>query len=158
MGVARRRLEPNVPLKFGIGLFLVGLGFLVLVAGAAPSGALTPALFIILVYLFHAMGELCFSPIGLSSMTRLSVTRMTGLMMGTWFLATAAGNFIAALIAQTTGAVGAGPDTILNVYTRIGGFSMAVGLAVMAVSPLVVRLMHLDAIADPAGGDNAAGA
>lgn len=156
--LARRRLEPNVPLKFGIGLFLVGLGFLVLVAGAAPSGALTPALFIILVYLFHAMGELCFSPIGLSSMTRLSVTRMTGLMMGTWFLATAAGNFIAALIAQTTGAVGAGPDTILNVYTRIGGFSMAVGLAVMAVSPLVVRLMHLDAIPDAAGGDNAVGA
>lgn len=152
--LARRRLEPNVPLKFGIGLFLVGLGFLVLVAGAAPSGALTPALFIILVYLFHAMGELCFSPIGLSSMTRLSVTRMTGLMMGTWFLATAAGNFIAALIAQTTGAVGASPDTILNVYVRIGGFSMAVGMVVMALSPLIVRLMHLDVLVECAAGDN----
>ncbi|MDR7258558.1 POT family proton-dependent oligopeptide transporter [Sphingomonas sp. BE270] len=146
--LARRRLEPNVPLKFGIGLILVGLGFLVLVAGAAPRGALTPALFIVLVYLFHAMGELCFSPIGLSSMTRLSVTRMTGLMMGTWFLSTAAGNFIAALIAQTTGAASAGPDTILNVYTRIGGFSIVVGLGVAALSPLVVRLMHLDTIAD----------
>ena len=73
---------------------------------------------------------------------------MTGLMMGTWFLSTAAGNFIAALIAQTTGAASAGPDTILNVYTRIGGFSIVVGLGVAALSPLVVRLMHLDTIAD----------
>ena len=103
------------------------------------------------------MGELCFSPIGLSSMTRLSVTRMTGLMMGTWFLATAVGNFIAALIAQATGAAGAGPDTILTVYTRIGGFSMVVGLGVIALRPLVVRLMHLGTIADTSdSGDSLA--
>ena len=145
--LARRGYEPSVPLKFGIGLGLVGLGFLVLVGGVAPGTALTPAAFIIVLYLLHAMGELCFSPIGLSSMTRLSVGSMTGLMMGTWFLATSAGNFIAALIAQATGGQGAGPDTILVVYSRIGWSAVIAGGLVALVSPWVVRLMHLDALA-----------
>jgi POT family proton-dependent oligopeptide transporter len=145
--LARRGFEPSVPLKFGIGLCLVGLGFLVLVGGVAPGTALTPAVFIILLYLLHAMGELCFSPIGLSSMTRLSVGSMTGLMMGTWFLATSAGNFIAALIAQATGGQGAGPDTILVVYSRIGWSAVIAGGLVALVSPWVVRRMHLDALA-----------
>lgn len=144
--LARRRAEPSVPLKFGIGLFLVGLGFLVLVGGVAPGTALTPAVFIILLYLLHSMAELCFSPIGLSSMTRLSVGSMTGLMMGTWFLATSAGNFIAALIAQATGGQNAGPDTILVVYSRIGWSAVIAGGLVALVSPWVVRLMHLDAL------------
>ncbi|QNA86489.1 peptide MFS transporter [Sphingomonas sp. So64.6b] len=149
--LAKRNLEPNAPLKFGIGLILVGLGFLVLVAGAIASGTgLTPALFIILLYLFHTMAELCFSPVGLSSMTRLSIGSMTGLMMGTWFLATAAGNFIAALIAQTTGGENVGPEKILDVYSNIGWFSMGVGVVVIGVSPFVKRLMHLDKLGDPA--------
>jgi POT family proton-dependent oligopeptide transporter len=146
--LARRRLEPSVPLKFGVGLVLVGLGFLVLVAGAAEGGALTPMVFIILLYLFHSMAELCFSPIGLSSMTRLPIASMTGLMMGTWFLSTAAGNFIAAMIAQATGGAGGGPDTILHVYSNIAWFSMTVGVVVMALSPFVIRLMHLETIGD----------
>jgi POT family proton-dependent oligopeptide transporter len=109
---------------------------------------LTPAVFIILLYLFHSMAELCFSPIGLSSMTRLPIASMTGLMMGTWFLSTAAGNFIAAMIAQATGGAGGGPDTILHVYSNIAWFSMTVGVVVMALSPFVIRLMHLETIGD----------
>jgi len=98
--------------------------------------------------MLHSMGELCFSPIGLSSMTRLSVASMTGLMMGTWFLATAAGNFIAGLIAQATGGEGAGPAQVLEVYGRIGWFSMGVGVVVLVLAPFVTRLMHLDTIGD----------
>ncbi|AOH86237.1 MFS transporter [Sphingomonas panacis] len=148
--LAKRRLEPSVPLKFGIGLMLVGVGFIVLVAGATASGnGLTPALFIILLYMFHSMAELCFSPIGLSSMTRLSVASMTGLMMGTWFLATAAGNFIASVIAQATGGDNAGPDQVLHVYTSISWFSIGVGVLVVLVSPWVKRLMHLDLLDAP---------
>jgi len=148
--LAKRRLEPSVPLKFGIGLMLVGVGFIVLVAGATASGnGLTPALFIILLYMFHSMAELCFSPIGLSSMTRLSVASMTGLMMGTWFLATAAGNFIASVIAQATGGDNVGPDQVLHVYTSISWFSIGVGVLVVLVSPWVKRLMHLDLLDAP---------
>ena len=145
----KRRLEPSSPAKFGIGLILCGAGFLVLVAGAAMAGEnLTPVLFVFLIYLFHTMAELCFSPVGLSAMTRLSVPSMVGLVMGTWFLAMAAGNFIAGLIARATGSGDAGGVTqVLDVYSRIGWFAIVVGGLVLLVSPYVKRLMHLDLIA-----------
>lgn len=143
--LGKRGWEPSAPFKFGIGLVGVGAGFMVLVAGAAAyAGAPTPVIFVILVYLIHTMAELCFSPVGLAAMTRLSLPSMTGLMMGTWFLATAAGNFIAGLIAQATGGEGAGPDKVLDVYTRIGWFSIGIGVVVLVVSPFVAKLMHLD--------------
>ena len=144
----KRRLEPSSPAKFGIGLILCGAGFLVLVAGAAMAGQdLTPLLFVILIYLFRTMAELCFSPVGLSAMTRLSVPNMVGLVMGTWFLAMAAGNFIAGLIARATGSGDAnGVAQVLDVYSRIGWFSIGVGVIVLLVSPMITRLMHLDTI------------
>lgn len=145
--LARRGREPSAPAKFGIGLVLVGAGFLVLVAGAAAAGSgLTPAVFIFLLYLFHTLGELCFSPVGLSAMTRLSVASMAGLMMGTWYLAMAGGEFIAGLIAQATGGKDVPPDRILWVYSHIGWFAVGVGVVVVVVSPLVRRLMHLDTL------------
>ncbi len=150
--LGRRRLEPSAPAKFGIGLVLVGGGFLVLVAGADAAGSgLTPAIFIFLVYLFHTFGELCFSPVGLSAMTRLSVASMVGLMMGTWYLAMAGGEYIAGLIAEATGGADVPADRILHVYSHIGWFAVAGGIGVVLVSPIVKRLMHLDTIgADPA--------
>jgi len=145
--LGKRRLEPNTPAKFGIGLILIAVGFMALVLGARASGdALTPAIFILAVYFFHTMAELCFSPVGLSAMTRLTVPSMVGLIMGTWFLATAAGNFIAGLIARSTGGEGAGPETVLEVYTKIGWFAAAVGILVILVSPYIKRLMHLDTL------------
>ena len=68
--------------------------------------------------------------------------------MGTWFLATAGGNFLAAKIAQATGGEGASPDQILDVYQRIGWYVIVVGLVAVPVSWLVKRLMHLDTLAD----------
>lgn len=149
----KRRLEPSSPAKFGIGLILCGAGFLVLVAGAAMAGqSLTPVIFVFLIYLLHTMAELCFSPVGLSAMTRLSVSNMVGLVMGTWFLAMAAGNFIAGLIARATGSGEAGDVTqVLDVYSRIGWFSVVVGGLVLLVSPYVKRMMHLDLIAAEKG-------
>ena len=147
--LARIGREPSAPFKFGIGLILVGAGFFALILGA-PAEGLTPAIFVALLYIFHSAGELCFSPVGLSSMTRLSVAQMTGLMMGTWFLATAGGNFLAGLIAQATGGEGAGTAQVLEVYGRIGWVSMGLGVLVLAVAPFVSRLMHLDTLGAPA--------
>jgi len=141
--LGRAGREPSAPFKFGIGLILVGAGFFVLTLGA-PAQGLTPAIFVVLLYMLHSMAELCFSPIGLSSMTRLSVPSMTGLMMGTWFLATAGGNFIAGLIAQATGGEGAGVGRVLEVYGRIGWFAIGVGVVVLVLAPFVTKLMHLD--------------
>jgi POT family proton-dependent oligopeptide transporter len=153
----RRRLEPTAPAKFGIGLILCGTGFLVLVAGAAAAGAsLTPVIFVFLVYLFHTMAELSFSPVGLSAMTRLSVSSMVGLIMGTWFLAMGAGNFIAGLIARATDSEGAGVARVLEVYGQIGWFSVGVGVVVVLLSPRVNRMMHLDLLAGEEKGEGKA--
>ena len=153
--MGKRGIEPSAPLKFALGLIQVGLGFIVLVYGAGREGELTPMIFIILLYLLHSTAELCFSPVGLSSMTRLAVGSITGLMMGTWFLATAAGNFLAAQIAKLT--EGADPDHILDVYAWIGWIVIAIGLGAIPLSWLVKRLMHLDSLGKDEVGDDLLG-
>ena len=72
--LGRKGLEPSSPLKFGMGVVQVGLGFLVLVWGANSVGmdAAVPVVFIFLIYLLHTTGELCLSPVGLSAMNRLA--------------------------------------------------------------------------------------
>lgn len=148
--LGKRGLEPSAPLKFALGLIQVGLGFIVLVYGAGRDGAMTPMLYIILLYLLHSTAELCFSPVGLSSMTRLAVGSIVGLMMGTWFLATAAGNFVAAVIAQFT--TGTDPDHVLTVYSRIGWTVIVIGILAVPLSMLINRLMHLDTIGNSEPG------
>jgi len=88
--------QPSSPTKFSIGLVSVGLGFLVLVpaAGAAAAGAKVGLGWLFTTYLIHTIGELCLSPVGLSSMTRLAPARIVSLMMGVWFLGASVGNFL----------------------------------------------------------------
>lgn len=155
--LGRRNLEPSAPAKFGLGLIQLGAGFLILVAGAASvgNGALVPVLFIFLIYLFHTMGELCLSPVGLSAMNRLSPAHMASLIMGTWFFASATGNFAAGLIASATGAEAAGGEgasraVVMAVYNQIGWIAVAVGVGVIVISPLIKKLMHLDTLSDDA--------
>jgi POT family proton-dependent oligopeptide transporter len=99
--LARRNLDPSIPVKFGLGLILLGMGFLIM-AGAAKLVAaghkVWPA-WLITTYLVHTFGELCLSPVGLSSVTKLAPRRLVGQMMGTWFLGASLGNLLAGLIA-----------------------------------------------------------
>src|SRR5262249_32617728 len=84
MWLARRKLEPSLPLKFGFGLLLLALGFLVM-AGAAvfvARGQKVLPYWLILTYLLHTFGELCVSPVGLSSVTKLAPKALVGQMMG----------------------------------------------------------------------------
>ena len=113
--LGKRNLDPSAPAKFGLGIIQLGLGFLVLVWGANAAGSeMTPVIFIFLIYLLHTTGELCLSPVGLSAMTRLSVPKMVGLIMGAWFLASGFGNFAAAQIAKLTTADGGGADQVVS--------------------------------------------
>ncbi len=145
----KRGWEPSAAAKFGLGVIQLGLGFLVLVWGAKSAGAnLTPVMFIFLIYLLHTTGELCLSPVGLSAMTRLSVPNMVGLVMGAWFLASGAGNFVAAQIAKLTAAEGGGSDQVLNVYSNVGWLAVAAGVGLILISPIIKKLMHLDTLAE----------
>ena len=154
--LGRKGLEPSAPAKFGLALVQLGAGFLVLVAGAS-NGVATPVLFIFLIYLLHTTGELCLSPVGLSAMNRLSPAHMASLIMGTWFFASATGNFAAGLIAAATGSESASGEaasqqTVLDVYSSIGWIAIAVGVGVFVISPLIKKLMHLDTLKDVDAG------
>jgi POT family proton-dependent oligopeptide transporter len=153
--LGRRGMEPSAPMKFGFAMLQLGFGFLVLKWGAeaAGIGSATPVLFIFLIYLFHTTGELCLSPVGLSAMNRLAPAHMASLIMGTWFFASATGNFTAGLIAAATGSErasgeGAGKALVLDVYQTIGFWAIGFGVLVVVVSPLIRKLMHLDTLRD----------
>lgn len=153
--LARRNAEPSAPFKFGLAVIQVGLGFLVLVWGAQASGMgmAVPVIFIFLIYLLHTTGELCLSPVGLSAMNRLAPAHMASLIMGTWFFASATGNFAAGLISAAAGGDGlegaeAGKGLVLSVYSTVGWYAIGVGVVVLLVSPFVRKLMHLDTLKD----------
>ena len=160
--LGRRGLEPSTPAKFGLALIQLGGGFLVLVAGSAMGGEMTAVVFIFLIYLLHTTGELCLSPVGLSAMNRLAPAHMASLIMGTWFFASATGNFVAGLIAAATGSEaasgeGAAKQVVLDVYSQIGWVAIGVGVAVFVISPLIKKLMHLDTLKDENVGDDLLG-
>jgi POT family proton-dependent oligopeptide transporter len=93
------RRNPSSPAKFAVALFLLGLGFAVMIgaASAAASGARVSPLWLVLSYLLQTLGELCLSPVGLSAMSVLAPVRIAGLVMGVWFLALAVGNYLAGM-------------------------------------------------------------
>ncbi len=154
--LSRRRSEPNTPLKFALGIVQVGLGFAALYVGAETSRATgtVPMFWLILCYFLHATGELCLSPIGLSMITKLAPQNITGILMGTWFLAYSFAQYLAALIAQLTGvkadvaAIATSPkpaDTLMvygSVFGSIAYVAIAVGLVLVLVSPAIARRMH----------------
>lgn len=147
--LAKRGWEPNTPMKFALALAQVGLGFMVLVYGAGMVGAdgKIALIWIVLLYLLHTTGELCLSPVGLSVVTKLSVVKMVGFMMGTWFLASAAANYIAGQIAKLTSA-GNGTDgaealaRTMDVYWNVGLLAIGIALILALLSPLLKKGMH----------------
>jgi POT family proton-dependent oligopeptide transporter len=150
--LGRKGLEPSAPAKFGLALTQVGLGFLLFVWGANSVGAaaLTPVLFVFLIYLLHTTAELCLSPVGLSAMARLAPLHLASFVMGAWFYMTAVGNFVAGKIGEATGGEGGemSRDLVLSIYSQIGWIAIGISVLVLAVSPIVKRWMHLDKLED----------
>ncbi len=148
----KRGLEPSTPVKFGLAIIQVGLGFMVLVFGMEMAGSgQTALIWLVLIYLLHTTGELCLSPVGLSMVTKLSVARVVGMMMGVWFLASAYANFVAGRIAALTGVETEGGEVVdaaaaaanyIEVYTQVGLLAIGVGGALLLVSPWLKRAMH----------------
>ena len=153
IALAKRNMEPSTPIKFSIGIILVGLGFLALVYGMSSSEGLQTGVFwIILIYLLHTLGELCLSPVGLSSVTKLSPQRIVGFMMGMWFFASAAGNYVAGLIARATASDSSGvsndvfdltqKQSFMDVYTDVGLMAIGCGILLAILTPFLKKLMH----------------
>jgi len=139
--LAQRQMDPAAPLKFAFGLLLMGLGFLFMVAAAniVAGGASAPAYLLILTYLLTVFGELCVSPVGLSTVTKLAPARLMGQMMGVWFLGSSLGKLMAGLIAG-----GFDPDNLAAMPDRFLGivfFACGIGAVLLLVSPRITRLM-----------------
>ena len=136
--LARREANPSTPLKFALGLFGLAAGFFVLSWGAANATEAGPASmsWLVVTYFLHTVGELCLSPVGLSSMTKLAPKGRVGQMMGVWFIAAALGNLIAGLVAGRLEQL-APTDLFWNVAL----VSCGVGVLAVIMSPLMRRLM-----------------
>ncbi|WP_374275923.1 peptide MFS transporter [Brevundimonas sp.] len=151
--LAKRNMEPSTPVKFSFGLVLVGAGFLVLSFAAANAFNVdyrVPLIFLFLTYFFHTMGELCLSPVGLSMITKLSVDRVVGMMMGVWFMSSSVAHIAAGVIAQatTTDTVGGvvtdralALETYGSIFGSIGWTGVGVGVLLLVASPLLKKGM-----------------
>nr|WP_283773961.1 peptide MFS transporter [Aquiflexum sp. TKW24L] len=142
--LGRRNLEPSSPLKFAMGLILLGMGFLVMYFAAkiAASGNLAAPTWLIFTYLLHTFGELSLSPVGLSLVTKLAPAKYGGQMMGIWFLSVSLGNLFAGLIA---GEASGGTDEALaqmpGQYMIIVFTAVGAGLLLLLLSKPIRKLM-----------------
>jgi proton-dependent oligopeptide transporter, POT family len=151
--MAKKGIEPTIPIKFAIALMGVGAGFLFLVWGAGFAGAdyKVGLWWLAGLYLIHSIAELCISPVGLSMITKLSIARIVGMMMGVWFLSISVAQYVAGVVAQvasveTVGGQVTNLKVSLETYTAtfqtIGLFSVGVGLFLLVVSIPLKKFMH----------------
>ncbi len=150
--LTKMNANPNAAVKFAIALLLAGLGFGMLVWGDAVSGdGKVAVIFLVLTYLLHTFGELCLSPVGLSSVTKLSPEKIVGFMMGVWFLATAGSEYIAALLANLA-SIDLSEDKVGDLahakaaynylFTVMFYTGIASGLLLLVLSPRIRKMMH----------------
>lgn len=147
--LAQSGREPAAPYKFAVGLMLLGAGFLVMNLGKASAVAgMVPAIFLVMLYLLHTLGELTLSPVGLSMVTKLAPAKIVGFLMGIWFLSSSiahqAGKYIASLTAVDPGITDPieSMSKAMGVFNNIGFFAIGAGVLLMVLGPLISRWMH----------------
>ena len=140
VNLATRNMNPSTPAKFGLGLTLLALGFVVMsfASFAAEGEGLISPMWLIGVYVLHTFGELCISPIGLSMVTKLAPPKIVSVMMGLWFASMALANYLAGIMESLLHSIA--PDMNLFVFLTI---TAAVGAALLfALTPLLRKLMR----------------
>ena len=134
--------EPDSPKKFALGMFFLALGFLSMCGAAFQiSGDVSTkahVIWLVLAYIFHTMGELCLSPIGLSMVSKLSPLKYTSLLMGAWFLFIGLGNKLAAEIGKMVGE--AGP---MAAFSGVAIMAVVAGIILWLMSDKLVDWMHI---------------
>ncbi len=136
----------TTPIKMGLGMIILGIGFWFMlgavaerVANGNPEDTANKAalLWLIITYLFHTVGELCLSPVGLSVVTKLSPPKLASILMAVWMLSSSFANIIGGKIAALTETMGAG-----EIFTYISGFVIVCGLLLIALNRPILKLMH----------------
>lgn len=149
LALGKRNLEPSIPLKFAMAMLIIGAGYIIFAKGLAIDNANGKNfLWLVFIYFSLSWAELFIIPVGLSMITKISVARIVGMMMGTWFLFMAVGNYMAGWISSLMGVEGHGVSAELDmaatmdVYTTIGMVSVGVGLFIIVLSPFLKKGMH----------------
>jgi len=132
--LGKRMLDPSLPFKFGLGLIFMAIGFIFIATGAsvAMQEGMAGAKWLLLTYLFHTIGELTLSPIGLAAISNLSPKRFVGQMMGIWFLASSLGAIIAGLLSGQ--ATYSGINSMPDLFNKIAITSSIIGLVLILIS------------------------
>lgn len=149
--LGNKNKEPNTPLKMALGLFMLSLGFIVLVFGSKMAGAgikVSP-FWLVAAYTLHTFGELSLSPIGLSMVTKLSPARFASLLMGVWFLANAAANWLAGMLStlypepgQTTSILGYVISDLSSFFTIFVVMALIASAILFLLNKYLLKMMH----------------
>ncbi|MBL4745026.1 MAG: peptide MFS transporter [Flavobacteriaceae bacterium] len=144
--------NPSIPMKFGLGIVQLGLGYLVLLIGNefVDEAFRVPLWTLGFLYMLHTTGELFISPIGLSMVTKLAPSNLSGTLMGVWFLSLAGANYLAGILATMTGGEEKGVELsaaeglakYVDVYSTMGYVAIGIGITIMIISPLINKLLH----------------
>lgn len=141
-----KRGDFSSPFKMGIGMILLGIGYMILLVAVLGTGSneaevvnKAHIVFIVLTYLFHTLGELFLSPVGLSTVSRIAPLKLASLLMGVWLASSGIANIIAGQLASVTQSLG-----YFEVFAVIGGMAILLGLILLAFSKKISKMMHLD--------------
>lgn len=144
LSLAKKGKDLSIPVKMSLGMVLLGIGFFFMVGAvmerggnSADTNIKASLMWLVLTYLFHTIGELCLSPIGLSMVTRLAPVKLASMLMGVWFLAPFLAQIVGGYIASYVERLGA-----LEIFAAIGGFAILAGLVLFAISRKLVKMMH----------------
>lgn len=142
--MAKGNREPSTPVKMGLGMILLGLGFLLMVGAVLERGeagtneAIKANInWMLGTYLIHTCGELCLSPIGLSMVTKLAPVKLASLLMGVWFLSSFIANNLAGLTVGIVNELGA-----MTIFAGIAGFTILMGFVLIALNKKLLSMMH----------------
>ncbi len=149
IALAKKKIEPNTVVKFGLGfLFLAGAFYTFYATRLfADDNGMTSLDVFTLAYFIITLGELCLSPIGLSIMTKLSPARLQGIMMGMWFLASAYGQYVAGILgagmakANENATLPEKLDAYTAGYHQLAIYALIAGVVLIIISPIVRKLM-----------------
>ena len=131
--------QPSSPAKFTIGLLFAGLAFvLIAFASTLTIGGRVSPMWLVTLYFMQTVGELCLSPVGLSTTTKLSPGRMVGLMLGVWFLSISIGSFIAGLTTRLF--AGNDPSVLTRGFGIFAGITLLAAIILAVLTPLIKRM------------------
>ncbi len=144
--LAYKNNEPNIPIKMGLGMILLGLGFVLMVGAVMERGGdiadnsiKANLAWLVFAYLLHTLGELCLSPIGLSMVSKLAPVKLASILMGVWLMSSFVANIAAGFLASSVSKMGA-----LSIFAVIALISIVLGFVLLAINKRLFKMMHLE--------------